>query len=254
VTVVDEAFIGRWVARLREEVPDAVAILLGGSRLRGDAGPYSDVDFDVVVAEGPREDWPSWFDGEVRISTWIRDADSLAAAAEPQGWAFFLPTLDAARVCWVADDKWRARIADRPEVSPAGPPEVDHFEADIGKVANARHAGDDLGLRLAAQDLAHAVISVLAPLNPGPPAGSRRAALAAVLAFKTAPAGFGEDITACLGLGPGRDVYAAAGRLARGVADLLLTHADAFDDLVPAYERTRLRDGSLPAYARDLLG
>ena len=54
-----DALVERSVARLRREVPDAVAVYLGGSRLRGEAGPYSDVDFDVLVPQGPRDEWPS---------------------------------------------------------------------------------------------------------------------------------------------------------------------------------------------------
>jgi predicted nucleotidyltransferase len=52
-SVVDERFVRRWVERLRAEVPDAVAVFVGGSWPRGDAGPLSDVDFDIVVPDGP---------------------------------------------------------------------------------------------------------------------------------------------------------------------------------------------------------
>jgi hypothetical protein len=62
--MVGEEFIQRWVRRVRHEVPDGVAVFLVGSYARGDAGPYSDVDLDVLVAEGPRNEWPTWFDVE----------------------------------------------------------------------------------------------------------------------------------------------------------------------------------------------
>ena len=52
--------VGEWVARLRREVPDAVAVFLTGSQLRGDAGSYSDIDFDILVADGPRDEWPGF--------------------------------------------------------------------------------------------------------------------------------------------------------------------------------------------------
>jgi hypothetical protein len=80
--MTDEDFVDRWVRRLPDEVPDAVGILLGGSRVRGDAGPHSDV---ILVPDGPRNEWPSWFDGDVCVSTWIRDIDAwLAVRQEPQ--------------------------------------------------------------------------------------------------------------------------------------------------------------------------
>jgi hypothetical protein len=252
---VDDEFFDRWVARLREEVPDAVAILTGGSRLRGDAGPYSDVDFDIVVAEGPREEWPSWVEGPVRISAWVRDIDSINESfEEPQDWAFYLAAADAVRPCWFADETWRTRALDeRPAAFPEGPVEIDHFESYIGKIANSRYKDDELGLRLAAQDLAHAVISVLAPLNPRPPVPSRRAALRAVLEFETVPIGYRDDIAACLGLSHSVDMYATASRLARGVADLTHEHAEAYADLVQPGELDRLREGSLRAFAHEAL-
>jgi hypothetical protein len=36
--MVSERFVHRWVTRLRAEVPDAVAVFLGGSVVRGEAG------------------------------------------------------------------------------------------------------------------------------------------------------------------------------------------------------------------------
>src|SRR5215467_1451081 len=168
--VLSEEFVARCVERLRRDVPDAVAIRFGGSQLHGDAGPYSDVDFDVWVPEGPRDEWPSWLDSDggrlVRVSSWIRDVDAwLADRGEPQAWAFCLPCADRARLCWYADESWRERVTSAESTFPAGPPEIDHFEGYAGKVANAWHAGDELALRLAAQDLAGSVISVLQPLN-----------------------------------------------------------------------------------------
>jgi Nucleotidyltransferase domain len=123
--VVSDDFIERWVTRLRREVPDVVAVFIGGSQLRGEAGPPSDVDFDIVVADGPRDEWPAWFeavgDRQVCVSTWIRDVDTwLAAAREPQEWAFYLPCADAMRLCWVAEESWRVRV-ERTEMRYPGP-------------------------------------------------------------------------------------------------------------------------------------
>lgn len=223
--MLDEDFIDRWVDRLRQEVPDAVGIFLGGSQLRGDAGPHSDVDFDIVVPIGPRDEWPGWFDelhGRlVRISTWIRDVDSWLAAAEgPQEWAFHLACVDPLRLCWAADEAWRVRL-DRTElVYPPGEPEVGHFEGEAGKIANAWQRADEPALRLAAQDLARAVVSILRPLNPRPPVRSRLEALRTLLAFDVVPAGYRDDMLTCLGLRggtTGADIYSASRRLVLGV-------------------------------------
>src|SRR5438067_1292740 len=77
--------------------------------------------------------------------------------------------------------------------------------------------------RLGAQDLAVAAVSVLHPLNPRPPVDSRESALRSLLGFDVVPAGYADDMRACLGLagGTARDVYAAARRLAVGLLDLV---------------------------------
>ena len=184
--MVGEEFIQRWVRRVRHQVPDGVAVFLVGSYARGDAGPHSDVDLDVLVAEGPRNEWPTWFDVDggrlVCVSVWIRDvATWLASQQESQGWAFGLASVETVRLCWVADESWRARLERSQLAHPPGEPELDHLVGDLGKVANAWHRGDELGLRLAAQDLARSCPSLLWPLNPHPPVGSRHAALRAAL-------------------------------------------------------------------------
>ncbi len=259
--VFADELVDRWTVRLRDEVPDAVAIFVGGSQLRGDAGPDSDVDFDVVVANGPRDEWPAWFDvnGDrlVRISAWVRDVDAwLATEHEPQDWAFYLAAADPMRLCWVADDDWRQRL-DRPQmVHPPGPPEVDHFEGELGKVTNAYRAGDDVGLRLAAQDLARSIVSMLQPLNAHPPATSRREALRILLDFEVVPSGYRDDMLTCLALVDpvgASEVHAAACRLARGTMEIVQTNASVFAPLVPADALESIRDGSLRRYVNQII-
>jgi hypothetical protein len=181
VGMAGEEFIQRWVRRVRREVPDGVAVFLVGSYARGDAGPHSDLDLDVLIAGGPRNQWPTWLDVEgqrlVCVSVWIRDvAIWLASQQQPQDWAFGLPAVETVRLCWVADDSWRARL-DRSQLAhPPGEPELDHLVGELGKVANAWRRGDELGLRLAAQDLARSCPGLLQPLNRTPrlAAGTRR--------------------------------------------------------------------------------
>jgi len=258
--VLSEEFVARCVERLRRDVPDAVAIRFGGSQLHGDAGPYSDVDFDVWVPEGPRDEWPSWLDSDggrlVRVSSWIRDVDAwLADRGEPQAWAFCLPCADRARLCWYADESWRERVTSAESTFPAGPPEIDHFEGYAGKVANAWHAGDELALRLAAQDLAGSVISVLQPLNPRPPVHSRRGALDTVLGYDVVPDGYRDDLLACLGLtgnSTAGGLYASACRLIRGALELLDTHMSTFVELSPE-SSAALRNGTLRRWVEHAL-
>jgi hypothetical protein len=257
-----EELIGHCVARVRQQIPEAVAVFLGGSLVRGDAGPFSDVDIDVVVADGPRDEWPTWFDQydgrSVRVDVWIRDVDRwLAEEEQPQSWAFGLPCADPLRLCWVADESWRQRL-DRSQLThPAGPPELGHFISDLAKVANARSAGDELALRLAAQDLAVSVPALLQPLNAGPPLASRYSALRAALAVDVAPAGYPADLLTCLGL-TGRpttaeDLYAAATRLASGMIELLETHRTAYTAPLTTDQINNLSDGSLRRYVTHVL-
>jgi len=260
---VDEQFVDRWADRLRREVPEAVAIFLGGSHARGDAGPYSDVDFDVLVPQGPREEGPAWFEvaGErlVCVSAWVRDVGAwLAEQEQPQEWAFFLPCADSLRLCWAADDSWRERLGRAQVVYPPGDPEIGHFEGEAGKVANAWAGGDELGLRLAAQDLARSVVSLVQPLNPRPPVRSRREALRTVLDFDVVPAGYRDDMLTCLALAdryasPGQ-LHAAAGRLARGVLALLEARESSFAALLPPHAVRCLHDGTLRRYIELALG
>jgi phosphoribosyl-AMP cyclohydrolase len=260
--MVGEEFIQRWVRRLRHEVPDAVAVFLAGSHVRGDAGPYSDVDFDVLVAEGPRDQWPLWLDLDrqrlVRVEVWVRDvARWLASQEESQDWAFGLASAEPLKLCWVADDSWRARL-ERPRLShPAGEPELDHLVSDLGKVANAQRRGDELALRLAAQDLARSCPALLQPVNPHPRVASRHAALLAALEAEVAPSEYRDDLLVCLGLS-GRpttpeQVHTAACRLATGVVDLLAAHASTFTQVLPPQLAASLTDGTLRRYVAQLV-
>jgi phosphoribosyl-AMP cyclohydrolase len=260
-----EERIQRWVRRLRQEVPDAVAVFLGGSHVRGDAGPASDLDLDVLVADAPRDEWPLWLDadrdGVVRVDVWIRDvARWLAAGDEPQDWAFGLPSRDPLRLLWAADESWRARLDRSGMDHPGYPPELGHFLGDLGKVAHAQARDDELALRLAAQDLARSCPSLLRPLNPDPwpPVASRHAALLAALGVEVAPSGYRDDLLTCLGLAPdpggAEQVRAAAYRLATGMVRLLESHRDTYTRVLPPELSAALADGSLRRHTDQILG
>lgn len=246
--MLSDDLVDEWVRRLRAEVPDAVAIFLTGSQLRGDAGPFSDVDFDVLVAKGPRDDGAAFvvpYGGRsVRVSGRVRDVESWSASSdESQAWAFHLPCADPLRLCWAADP-WRARVERTELTHPAGPPEADHFEGDVGKVANAWIDGDEHLLRLSAADLARSVVSLLAPLNPRPPVRSRGEALRSLLAFDKVPAGYRVDMLTCLGLDgepATEEVAKAARRLAVGTAALV---PESLDAAWVGQAADRLPDGS----------
>jgi phosphoribosyl-AMP cyclohydrolase len=266
--VVGAELVERWVRRLRAEVRGAVAVLLGGSYVRGDAGSSSDVDFDVLVADGPRDEWPTWFDvdGErlVRIDAWIRDLPRwLQSQDEPQDWAFGLPCKEPVRLLWAADESFRVQVDRSALVHPAGPPELEHFIGDLGKLANAKERGDELAMRLAAQDLARSCPPLLRPLNPDqrPLVSSRHAALLAVLAFEVAPPGYRQDLLVCLGLPDRSDspsaaeaVHAAASRLATGTVALLETRLDTLTPVLTPQMSASLGDGSLRRYVSQVVG
>jgi hypothetical protein len=144
-----------------------------------------------------------------------------------------------------------------PSWHPPGEPELDHLVGDLGKVANAWRRGDELGLRLAAQDLARSCPSLLQPLNPHPPVGSRHAALLAALDFAVVPPGYPDDLLVCLGLAgrptSAQEVHAAACRLATGVVELLGSHAGRVTGLLPRPLAASLTDGSLRRYLAQLV-
>jgi phosphoribosyl-AMP cyclohydrolase len=260
--MVDERRVQRWAMRLRGEIPGAIAVFLVGSQLTGDAGPHSDLDFDVLVERAPEEESPAWFDSEkgrlLRVSVWIRElAGWWRSETEPQDWAFGLAVSEQVRLCWAADESWWRRL-DRSRIDhPGAPPELDHFVGDLAKVANAHDRGDELGLRLAAQDLARSCPSLLAPLNPHPPVGGRQAAIRTALGFGVVPPGYREDLLVCLGLAgkpsTASEVNAAACRLATGVTELLTSEAPTYTPLLSSDLATQLADGSLRQYVHQLV-
>ncbi|MGB3329964.1 MAG: nucleotidyltransferase domain-containing protein [Thermomicrobiales bacterium] len=235
------ALIQRAVNRARDTWPDARAILLKGSHVRGDAGPFSDIDLDVLVdvdVDGGEDSvYAAWFDDEtdrlrhvsVAIHPWQSWWDE---AAEPVEWAWGLAALEVFQLLWARDATDAAPFAIPGILHPAAGPELEDCFSDLGKVRNARLRDDALGIRLAAQGAARLCPSVLATINPGYPATpvtSPRAAFDAVLAFPLAPTGYREDLLRCLGLTAEATtpdgIAAATERLVLGTIALLEEHA-----------------------------
>ena len=255
--VVDATFIDAWAARLREEIPGAVAVLLKGSYARDSAGPHSDVDLDVLVAPGPVDDYRAWIvehDGRlVHVSVAVQDlAGWLAERSESEGWAFGLPAHETTRLLWARDNALREQLDVPARVHPPGDAELEDAVEAHGKVHNALRRGDELALRLAAQTLGQLVPSLLRPINPPVAPSHRHAALLAALAFPVAPEGYRDDLLRCLGL-DGRastagDVHDAAGRLLAGTLALLRAHAAVARPALPPDLFGYLVDGTLERY------
>jgi phosphoribosyl-AMP cyclohydrolase len=254
--MADGDFITRWADRLAGTIRGAVGVFLKGSCARGTPGAHSDVDFDVLVADGRDDEFPAWLDetGDrlVHVSVAVRSAAAwLAEENESQRWALGFPSAEATRLLWVRDDAWRDRLDRRYLGHPAGEPELEDFVADLGKAANAL-ASDDLAVRLAARSVAALRPGVLLPMNESVVVGTAYEALTRALALRVVPPGYREDMLVCLGLSGGatttEDVYAAARRLVTGTIALCQTHHSAYADLLPGGLAADLADGTLARY------
>jgi Nucleotidyltransferase domain len=255
----DEAFIRVWAERLRDEEPNAVAVVLTGSYARDEAAANSDVDLQMVLRGEGEAHYRTLLvehDGRlVHLSIGYRSLASwLALGDEPATWSFSLPTRGPARVLWAAADlaEQFSPVIERP----AGDPELEDFIEGVAKVANAARAGDELALRLAAHDLVDECVSVVARLSSPHPVATRLEALRAALALPSVPEGYADDVLVCLGF-TGRatsaeEVRASVMRLAEGVVQLLASAGrDALDEQSPEFPRY-VADGSLLRYVRQL--
>jgi len=257
--VIDRQFIETWSDRLRTEIPEAVAVLLKGSYVHGTAGPWSDLDFDILV-ERPEsvEEYLAWLvegpDGHlVHVSVAVEDVRSwLDAGDEAAAWAFGLPSREAMTLLWARDDALRKRLGQPYRDHPAADPEIEDFIEELGKARNAHLRGDELACRIACQELAELCPTLLSPLNELVRPATRPAALTAALDLAIAPAGYRDDMLLCLGLS-GRastadDVLAAAERLVSGTLSLLRERIDRVGRVLPSDLGGYLVDGTLERY------
>ena len=255
--MADNDLITTWTDRLRDQFQGALAILLKGSHVRGDAGPHSDIDFDVLVDGPETERYPLWIEpdasGRLRhVSAGVRDlATWLADGDEPEPWALGLPVREPTRLLWAATPALRERLDCPWREHPPAEPEIEDWFESLGKMRNAARRDDDIGLRLAAQGVGRYTPTLLRPLNPAVFATGPRSALDLVLAFPVAPDGYRDDLLACLGLADGVAADAlmrAADRLVTGTLALLSEHLDVVAPLIAGDIAAILRDGTLTRY------
>lgn len=256
--MIDEQYISRWARFLAEDIPGALAVILKGSHVRGDAGPWSDVDFDVLVDDTNIEaPYLTWFDriGEriIHISVAVEHLDNwLEEVAEPEDWAFGFAARPVTRLVWVARPSLTAEL-DRPwRTHPPMEPELEDFVESLGKARNAMARGDELSARLALRDVGHLAPTVLVPLNGERFAATKPQALRLALELETVPSGYRNDLLALLGFDglahSAGELLAIAERLVAGILTLLSEHVDLLDPLLAPHLGDALRDGTLAAY------
>jgi len=257
--VIDQLFIDAWSARLRREIADVVAVLLKGSYVHGTAGPWSDLDFDVLVERPePVADYRAWLvdgpDGNlVHVSVAVTDVPSWSEDGQHAAtWAFGFPSRAMFTVLWARDNTVRQRLDPPHRDHPAADPELEDFIEELAKARNAHMRGDELPCRIACQELAELCPTLLIPLNEALSPATRPAALRAALDLSVAPAGYRVDMLLCLGLSGAAstadEVLAAAERLAEGTLALLREWIDAVRHLLPPDLAAYVADGTLERY------
>lgn len=254
--MVDESFLARWVERLRGVEPETAAVLLKGSYARGEAGLYSDLDFDVLTQGEPRVPYRAYLEevsgrllhvsiAAQQIEDWLDEEETTS------DWSWYLPSAEAVQLLWV-EKTVRARVDRAALRKPRGEMELEDFIESAGKVKSALAAGDELRLRLAAQDLARYCPSLLLPLNPPVIAGTRPEALRLVLDLDIAPANYRNDMLACLGLSGlatnPEEVATRALRLVSEVVELLRLHVNQLPPETEPELIQYLADGTLERY------
>ncbi len=219
----------RWVNRLRDEEPQAVAILCHGSYARGAAEPFSDLDLDVLIDGEPEAGYRSAFeqlpDGRLLHATiatmsleeWLEQFDE---PAESEEWAFFLPARQTAQLFWATPEA-AAALEGRITLELGAAPQLQDLLESAAKVRNALVRNDALGVRQSAQEVALRVPALVALLTPVAPVHTRREALQAALDLPTPLPHYRDDLLACLGMHerslPVAELAAAALRLTMGI-------------------------------------
>jgi phosphoribosyl-AMP cyclohydrolase len=232
-----EYLLDAWVARLRAEDPRMVALLVHGSYARGQAQPHSDLDLDVLLDGEPEVGYRSVItalpNGRLLHATiamysladWL---EQFQPVVESEEWAFFLAARQDARLLWATEEAHQ-QLTNRVVLEIAASPQLQDVLEGAAKVRNAYANQDELGVRLAAHDLASRCPGVLSLLNPAVQIRTRREALQAGLSLSVVPPYYREDMLTCLGMSgsatTSSDVHTSAIRLATGILELLRPHA-----------------------------
>lgn len=245
-------FIAEFIGRLRTEYPDAVAVVLKGSHARGQAKPWSDIDFDVLLSTPDIEDYRTWIepvgDRLVHISAGVESLDAwLADGDAPSAWSLGFPTIETTKLLWAVDDEHRTLLDHPHQIHPAHEIEIEDTMEALGKMRNALSRGDVIGVYRNANKLARLIPTLLVPINPPTSVSNSRQAIDAVLALSHVPEGFADDWLTCMGYVNTRtpeSTLSAATRLFMGTLRLLPPDREIvgkdFDNL--------LRDGTIVAY------
>lgn len=250
--------IEEMVARLRAEHADAVAVVLKGSHARGEAGPWSDIDFDVLVSTPDTEIYRTWLerDGDrlVHVSAAVESIENwLADAEHPVGWSLGLDADETTRLLWAASDELRTLLDQPAKSHPAMEPEVEDSVEYLGKIHNALSKGDAIGVYRNAQKLAHLIPTLLIPVNPPVIATNSRRVVELITAMPNVPQGFAEDWLTCIGYVDARtpeSTAQAAERLVRGALALLPPDPESVGDDIARI----MSDGSLYEYLEMICG
>jgi phosphoribosyl-AMP cyclohydrolase len=232
-----------------------LAVYLRGSHAQGAATRYSDVDFDVLVDGGHHESNPAWLiphDGRLwHVSVAVADVESfLREMDEPAKWSFGWPVRSPIRPLWI--DPSRPDLNLHELTCPQGEPLLEDAVEDFSKICSALTQKNDMGVRIAAADLARDVPTLLRLANPSRVVANRTQAWESVFSLEIVPDGFSPDIQICLGWRASSPVQvaAAAHRLLAGTVTVIRPHAKAFracGDLADA-----VADGRLAQYVQQL--
>lgn len=245
-------FIAGFVDRLKTEYQDAVAIVLKGSHARGEAKPWSDIDFDILVSTPNGEGYRTWIepvcDRLVHISAAVESLDAwIADAAVPSSWSLGFPTVETTKLLWAIDDEHR-NLLDHPyQTHPPQEIEIEDTMEALGKMRNALGRGDVIGVYRNANKLATLLPTMLVQINPPKSVSNSREAIEAVLALTNVPEGFAKDWLTCMGYVDTRTpetTLDAATRLFTGTLALLPPDPN----IVGADFESLVRDGVIEAY------
>ncbi len=235
--MIDDTLLHTWAERLRAVHPSVLAILAHGSYARGEQQRHSDLDLDMLFEHAPAIGYRSVIDTlpngnllHATIAGWAL-AEWLEQFEQPQEseeWAFFLPARQVALLLW-ATPEVHAQLAERTTLELKASPQLQDMIESACKVRRTYQQEDELGMRLAAQNMALRCPAVVGLLNPPVRVNTNAEALRAALAMPHVPPYYREDLLVCLGLSASAtslaDLYMRTLRLATGIVSFLQPHA-----------------------------